>query len=173
MKRLLFLGLLLCTSHLYGLDLFTRLLPKGDIGTRELVTNAIKSADFNTVFANINSDTPQSDLITYSTLAQTHLGRPIPVSISRKALAAGKIALSISLLYKLTDYFKSEIQCNKDFLLRYKSLHNIMMDLGSIAGCISFYDLLNSAANETFNHQVKYKKQLLIHLHLKSLITRA
>lgn len=172
MKRLLILGLLFFSSSLYGFELFGLFAHKKDISTFEAVSDAIRAADFNTVFANVNSETPQTDLFFLNELAHSCLGKPIPVSSHRKLISVGKVILALSLFYKLTDYFKSEIKSFKDFQEHYKSVHNIAIDLGSVAGFVSVYDLMNSAANEGFNKQAKYKKQLLIHLYLKTLIKR-
>jgi len=170
-KRTLLILLFLCYIPMYGINSIKDIFVLANtLSQDEQIRKAISDSDVSTVLNLVKSDTPAADLQIYYNLAQNNFGHPPRVGFHNRLVGAVKIAMGMALLYKTGDYFKNEWNATKpDLLTRYKSPHHLLMDIACLSGFISSYNSVNSGINN-ITPRSNYKKQLLIHLYLKSLI---
>lgn len=165
-KKLLFI-LLFFTLPAQGIHQLCKLFKKDSPSVEE----SINTADFRSVMDLVHKDVDPQDLNYYLELSQGSFGRPPKASVYNYILGSVKIILGFALLYKTGDYFKQQYTAaHKDFIRRYTSPHNVLMDLACLSGLISSYGSVSSGINN-IDPRSNYKKQLLINLYLKSLKT--
>lgn len=172
MKRLLLTLFILYGSSLNAMSYINKIIkPKNVDNEVEFIRDAIIASDVNTVLHNVKSDISDKDLDYYIHLAKSNFGTPQRSSLRSKLLAVTNMALGSALLYKTVDYFKSEFNLagNKaQFIDRYKSIHNVLMDFACLSGFISAYGSFTTAA-DYINPRSRNKKQLLILLYLQNI----
>lgn len=170
MKKLLFLFLCFFTIPTNANSYLKKIFDTDSRSDSEQIKSAIYNSDVNTVLTLVRTDVSREDLDLYVELAQNNFGRTPSAALKSKCFGFIKIALGMALLYKTVDYFKTEYVKSKDnILIRYKSMHNILMDLACLSGFISSSNFVNSGL-DYIHPRSNYKKQLLINLYLKSLL---
>lgn len=138
------------------------------------IEKAIDNDDFKSVHELVTKEMDDETINYYIQYAQNASGRPKKSSLPSRIKGSCKIVLGLALLYKAADYFKNEYQSLKtpsEILSRYRSVHNVMMDLACLSGVISSYGTL-SAGFHHIEPRTNYKKQLLINLYLKNLLKK-
>lgn len=169
MKRLLLFFVLCFNLSTYPMNCLTGLFKEKSEPVAEQIKNAIIGSDVNSVLTLVKDDISENDLQYFQQLAKSTMGRTPKSTPRGRFIGTIKIALGMALLYKTGDYFKTEYNNSKnDILNRYRSFHNVMMDIACLSGFISSSNFLSDGFDK-FNPRSNYKKQLLINLYLKSL----
>lgn len=171
MKKLLFILLCLSTTQIYSFKSLKNIFTSYEsMNQNDEIKEAIANSDVNKVLSLVRSDVNFISLQDYIELANENFGRTPNPTFQGRFMGTIKIALGMALLYKTGDYFKTEYtKAKSDFISRYKSVHNILMDIACLSGFISSSNFL-TAGIESINPRSNYKKQLLINLYLKSLL---
>jgi hypothetical protein len=169
MKKLLFLLLCLSTQA-YGIKSLSGLFCSNSVvSEHEEIQKAILNSEVNKVLELVKPNVDRYNLEEYIELAGSNFGKTPAARFKDRFIGSVKIALGMALLYKTGDYFKTEyLKTKEDFINRYKSMHNILMDIACLSGFISSSNFITDGV-DTINPRSNYKKQLLINLYLKSL----